>query len=286
MRLLVVTPIHNEANNIAVLAGQLENSTRKPDLWVVVDDGSTDHGAELLSPLHLSFPHEVLSRSNDGGLIGGSAFKAWHSGVAWAEAQGSDWDAVMKLDADVELPAQYLGRALEALGGENVGIAGGVLRNRSDREQTIHVPGPVKLYSAAGRRAIADLPLEVGFDVMDELAVKEAGLRVIVDKSLHFDVRRAIGASQGLVHGRRRNGQVCRWTGYWPPYFLLHAVRYAFRRPRVVGSVSMMAGYLRAGSGPYPRSLRLAHAREQRAKLGAAVHSPRRWLKETYGIDS
>lgn len=286
MKLLVVTPIHNEASNIGQLAEQLAGSSRKPDLWVVMDDGSTDGGGQLVRSMDLPFDSTVLSRSNDGGLIGGSAFKAWHAGVAWAEKDGGPWDAVMKLDADVDLSPTYLESALALVAEPGVGIAGGVLANRADREQTIHVPGPVKLYSAAGRSAIADLPLAVGFDVMDELAVKSAGLRVVVDKGLRFDVRRAIGASQGLVHGRRRNGKVCRWTGYWFPYFLLHAVRYAFRRPRGIGSLAMLGGYFTAGKGPYPSELRAAHGREQRMKLLAAARSPRRWVRETYGLES
>ncbi|MBM4686376.1 glycosyltransferase [Rhodococcus hoagii] len=48
MSLIIVTPIHNEEANIGVLAEQIAESTLKPDLWIVVDDGSTDRGAEMI----------------------------------------------------------------------------------------------------------------------------------------------------------------------------------------------------------------------------------------------
>lgn len=285
MTLIVVTPIHNEANNIGILAQQLADSTRQPDLWIVVDDGSTDDGPAIVRGMNLPMETVVLSRENGGGLIGGSAFTAWQYGVDEAVRRCPEFDHVMKLDADVELPAKYLELVLEEFAGDqSLGLVGGVLVGKRDREQTVHVPGPVKLYSRSAYEAMSNVPRRVGFDVMDELAIKSVGLQVRVRKDLHFSVRRAIGASQGLVHGRRRNGQVCRWTGYWLPYFMLHAIRYVFRRPYVVGSVAMAYGFARAGAGPYPKELKAAHALEQRMKLRAAIRSPRRWIHETYGI--
>ncbi|WP_213576694.1 glycosyltransferase family 2 protein [Rhodococcus sp. USK13] len=285
MSLIIVTPIHNEEQNIGKLAEQLSISTRKPDVWIVVDDGSTDRGADIVRGLDLPMETIVLTRSNQGGLIGGSAFTAWQYGVDYQLARRSEFDYVMKLDADVELPSQYLEKALADFeNGSNAGLVGGVLVGKGHREQTIHVPGPVKLYSAAAYKALADVPRVVGFDVMDELAIKAAGMQIRVRRDLPFTVRRAIGASQGLVHGRRRNGLVCRWTGYWSPYFALHALRYAARKPYFVGAIAMVHGYLTAPPGPYPHELTSAHAAEQRRKLREAVKAPRRWIRETYGI--
>lgn len=281
MRLLIVTPVHNEAPNIPVLGAQLAASTFHPALWVIVDDGSTDGSGEIAKRLDLPFPHEVVSRKNAGGLIGGSAFTAWQVGVD--HAFDDSYEGVMKLDADVELPVSYLAEVVQSMqSNPRVALAGGILTERAHREQTLHVPGPVKLYSRAGYDALIDLPRRVGFDVMDELAIKTAGLDVVVRHDLPFSVRRAIGASQGLVHGRRRNGVVCRWTGYWAPYFTLHALRYVARKPYIVGTVAMVWGYLTAGSGPYSSQLRQAHSQEQRGKLRALFTNPVVWLRETY----
>lgn len=286
MNLLVVTPIHNEAGNIGILAEQMLRSSLKPKCWVIVDDGSSDNGSEIAAGYQSSLPITILNRSNNGGLIGGSAFKAWQHGVDYALTTNAQFTHVMKLDADVNLPENYLAQALEEFDREpQIGLVGGVLVGKRDREQTVHVPGPVKMYSIAAMAALEDVPRAVGFDVMDEVRLKYAGLSVVVRKDLPFTVRRAIGASQGLVHGRRRNGQVCKWTGYWPPYFLLHALRYTFRRPFGIGAAAMVGGYLQADSGPYEEHLRVAHRDEQKIKLKNAISSPRRWVKSTYGMD-
>lgn len=286
LSLLIVTPIHNEEANIGVLADQLASSTRQPDLWVIVDDGSTDAGAAVVRAKELPFETVVLERKNAGGLIGGSAFTAWQFGVDHAIGRHPDFSHIMKLDADVELPPSYLETALKAFKRDpKIGLVGGVLLGKRDREQTIHVPGPVKLYSADAYMALSEVPRRVGFDVMDELAIKSKELIVEVRKDLPFTVRRAIGASQGLVHGRRRNGVVCRWTGYWGPYFVLHAIRYLVRKPYIVGSGAMIYGYIKSSPGPYPPELKQAHAAEQKAKLLQALRRPRSWVRETYGIE-
>ncbi|NKS79098.1 glycosyltransferase [Rhodococcus hoagii] len=72
MSLIIVTPIHNEEANIGVLAEQIAESTLKPDLWIVVDDGSTDRGAEMIRAMEHPMETVVLRRDNAGGLIGGS----------------------------------------------------------------------------------------------------------------------------------------------------------------------------------------------------------------------
>lgn len=286
MTLLIVTPMHNEQQNIALLARQLNESTVKPALWVVVDDGSTDRSVSSLESVDTAVRTKIVGRTNKGGLIGGSAFTAWQYGVDQGLQELTDACYIMKLDADVELPRDYLERVLESFAcGETVGVSGGILIENSDREQTVHVPGPVKLYSRIGYDALSAVPRAVGFDVMDEVAISAAGLRTVVRRDLPFRVRRPIGASQGLIHGRRRNGQVCKWTGYWVPYFFLHALRYAFRKPYAVGSIAMVIGYLRAGAGPYDKNLKKSHSRQQSQKLKRAIESPMTWYKEFYGVD-
>jgi len=281
--LLVVTPVHNERGNIFALANQLNRSSLRPDLWCVVDDGSTDGAVDELAKTFIpNFSVRYLKKSNDGGLIGGSAFRSWFFGVDQVEDEGRTFDLYMKLDADVDLPIDYLSKAVSGFAATDVGLVGGTLHALRDREQNLHVPGPVKLYSAEALSVLRDLPQAVGFDVMDEVAIKASGLSVIV-LPVPFGIRRAIGASQGRIHGRRRNGQVCRWAGYSPSYFVLHVLRYLLRSPYLIGSLAMVWGYITAGPGPYPSYLKATHRREQRTKLGQLRRQPVGWIRQVYG---
>lgn len=282
MTLLIVTPMHNEADNIEGLLASLRAQTFRDFDWVVVDDGSTDGTAARIAELDTDALATVVTKTNDGGLIAGSAYTSWRFGVAYALPR-RPYTHVMKLDADVRLASDYLERIVPLASGD-VGVAGGVIVTSGMAEQKFHVPGPVKLYSAAAYRATESMPSAIGFDVLDEVAASLAGLRTAVDTDARFELARAIGASEGRVHGRYRNGRVCRWTGYSFPYFLVHCARYAARRPYVVGSLAMLWGYLRAGRGPYAPELKKAHARMQRAKLGRALRNPFAFWREAYKV--
>ncbi|AEV71902.1 glycosyl transferase [Mycolicibacterium rhodesiae NBB3] len=282
MTLLIVTPMHDEADNVSGIVATLRAQRFQDFDWVAVDDGSTDGTAELLAEVDPEDLVMVVSKTNDGGLIGGSAFSAWRFGVAKALPR-RPYSHVMKLDADVRLAPDYLERVTELARG-GVGIAGGLSVSEGMKEQKFHVMGAVKMYTLEAYRAIESMPTAIGFDILDEVAARLVGLETRVDTGAHFELARYTGASEGLSHGRYRNGRGCRWTGYWFPYFLVHCGRYLVRRPYVTGSLAMLWGYLRAGRGPYGEDLKKAHAQMQRAKLARAVRNPVKFWREAYKI--
>lgn len=247
MTLLIVTPMHNEADNVSGLVANLRAQRFQDFDWVVVDDGSTDGTAERLAEVDTENRATILSKTNDGGLIGGSAYSSFRFGVAHTLAR-KPYSHVMKLDADVRMfPPDYLERVLELAHG-GVGIAGGVVISKGMVEQKFHVAGAVKLYTAEAYRATESVPTAIGLDVMDEIAAGLAGFETRVDAGARFELARLTGASEGLAHGRYRNGRLSRWTGSWfPPYFLIHCARYLVRlrtssvRSRCCGATSVLA---------------------------------------------
>ena len=283
MTLLIVTPMHNEEANVVGLLETLAAQELQQFDWVVVDDGSTDSTVARLTAHDTTRRARLVSKQNDGGLIGGSAYTSWRFGVSAALTERDDYTHVMKLDADVRLSPDYLARVVPLADGD-VGIAGGVIASRGMAEQKFHVPGPVKLFTREAYHLAESLPAAIGNDVMDEVAVAHGGLRTMVDPGARFTLARAIGASEGHVHGRYRNGRVCRWTGYDTIYFLAHAARYLVRKPYVVGTIAMLIGYARAGAGPYPPELKRDHRRMQRAKLRRAVRSPLGFWRSAYQV--
>ena len=282
MTLLIVTPMHNEADNVSGLVANLRAQRFQDFDWVVVDDGSTDGTAERLAEVDTENLATVLSKTNDGGLIGGSAYSSFRFGVANALPQ-KPYSHVMKLDADVRMYPDYLERVVELARG-GVGIAGGVVVSKGMVEQKFHVAGAVKLYTAEAYRCDRVVPTAIGLDVMDEIAAGLAGFETRVDPGAHFELARLTRCKRGLAHGRYRNGRLSRWTGSWFPYFLIHCARYLVRRPYVIGSFAMLWGYLRAGPGPYPTDLKKAHradaAREARSCIAQPVGLLARGLQD------
>lgn len=281
-RVLVVTPARNEKENLQLLANSLMQQDFLPvEAWVIVDDGSSDGTDLVAKQIEMPCKVLVLKREKTGGLITGAAFAAWWQGVDYGISNFPGAQFVMKLDADVVLEKDYFAELFRNDLADNLGILGGVILG-ANREQKVYVPGPVKMYSLEALNLVRELPVATGFDVIDELACLSKGLQVLIIPNAKFSMNRKIGHSQGLLHGRYRNGLVCRWVGYAPEYFLLHLIRYFFRSPYFFGTFWMLAGYISSGPGPYPNHLRRNHTKIQRLRLKKICRHPMTTLRELY----
>lgn len=263
---IVVTPAHNEAERLPGLAATLMAQTADlVSLWVVVDDGSTDGTGDCL-PEPLPFPVHVLRRDNEGGLAHASEFAAFVFGADAGLELCPDATRVMKLDADVQLAPDYLAALADVT--DEVGLVAGRIDEAEEPARADHTRGALKCYSREAYAIVRRLPRGLGWDVLDEVAVRSAGLRVEVWHRARSTVARHTGTSEGgLLSGRGRAGVVSRWTGYHPIYFALRLARYSLKRPVLVGSVAMAWAYASSGRGPFEAELRAAHRVEQKARL-------------------
>ena len=127
------------------------------------------------------------------------------------------------------------------------------------------------------------LPESIGFDVLNEVALTSSGLQVVVLREQKVEPRRAIGASDRGRHGRYRDGRVCRWTGYFFLYFILHLLRYILRRPYLSRAVAMWIRYLTAAPGPCDFRLKRGPCSEPTEEMRELIRHPIHWLRTTYG---
>jgi hypothetical protein len=277
---ILVTPARNERDRLPRLAESLRaQAIGTVGLWVVVDDGSTDGTADCLDPTSMPFPTLVTRRANAGGLVRASEFGAFLEGAAMGIDAVPDADRVMKVDADMSLADDYV-LTLQALPG-SAGVVSGVIAGEA--EQRSYSPGALKAYSRPAFEVVRRLPVALGWDVVDNVAVQLAGMTVeVCPKARAFSQRRT-GFSEGSIGGRRRGGIVSRWTGYHPLYFGARIVRYTFRRPYGVGAIAMVYGYATAGRGPFSEELRTAMREQQATKLRDLARRPVRSLRELYG---
>ena len=287
MSWLVVTPARNEATRLPELAASLRAQSAQPvGLWVIVDDGSSDATATCVDATSVPFPVTVLSLPASPGIKNGGAFSAFLRGALAGLAELPAADRVMKLDADIVLAVDYFQVLLESLGGGDVGLIGGVIDGWREREQRHHVRGALKSYNRAAFELVRRLEPALGFDAVDEVAIRAAGLPVLrVDGAMATTTRRT-GVSTGLMAGRVRGGIVARWSGYHPLYFACRLVRYLGRRPFLLGAAAMLWGYLEAGPGPFPVEIRRHHRAEQLHRLIELSRRPVVGLRDLYGVDA
>ena len=106
-RLVAITPCRDEEAHLEATIKSIAVQTRRPDLWIVVDDGSTDRTPEILAQATREHPFIRVVRREDQGerRVGPGVIDAFYSGLDSIEIE--EFDFVCKLDADLELPQRY-----------------------------------------------------------------------------------------------------------------------------------------------------------------------------------
>jgi poly-beta-1,6-N-acetyl-D-glucosamine synthase len=132
-RLLLISPVRNEAANIELVAGAVADQTRPPDLWVIVDDDSTDRTPEILAQLAERIDFIQVLRSTKPPAQGAVKDRLATATEARSFNRGLnsvDWRSfthIAKLDGDTELPPDYFERLLAEFERDpELGLAGGI----------------------------------------------------------------------------------------------------------------------------------------------------------------
>jgi len=267
-RLLVISPVRNEAAHIEVVARAMAAQTRPVDRWVVVDDGSDDGTAEILRGLASELPFLRLHTDPGCGaeeppvkdrLAAAAAPRAFNRGL-----HSVDWQSfthVAKLDGDTELPPNYFEELLGRFGATPLlGLAGGTrceLEGDRRRMEIVptrhHVPGALKCYSLQCFVAIGGMVERLGWDTIDEVTARMRGFETRTFPELVAVHHRMWGSADGILRGRARHGR-CAYIVHYPlPWVALRALKTSRMRPWGLSGMAYLGGYLGAGLRSVPR---------------------------------
>ena len=263
-RLLVVSPVHNEAKYLELVARALARQSHPPEAWVVVDDGSQDATPLVLERLSADLPFLTVVRRRDtckghDRLAEAAAPRAFNEGLASTELDRFDY--VAKLDGDVELPPDYFEMVISRMRADPLlGIACGDLVEPDGehwKRLTIpshHVHGALKLYSRDCFRRIGGVQECLGWDTIDETYARMHGYRTRSFSDVVALHHRPSGMAQGRLMGQARHG-ACAWIAHYGlGWVLLRSLKVgAQRHPRVISAFAFVYGYLRAAAARTPR---------------------------------
>lgn len=291
-RVLIVSPLRNEAAHIELTARSLAAQTRPPDCWIAIDDGSDDGTLELLRSLRGEIPFLRVTSTPAGHTAGGRdrhALAASARAFNWAlrDVDAASFTHLGKLDGDIELPPDYFERLLERFEDEpKLGIAGGTLVEPGRRGwhkphiPTYHVRGAVKLYSQECFQAIGGVHEQLGWDTIDETYARMRGYVTGSFGDILVRHHRPVGTADGRLRGRARHGQAAYALRYGWPWVLLRSAKVALSRPFGLSGAAFVYGYARAAWQGAPRvedeDFRRFVGRELRDRL---AEGPRRLLR-------
>src|SRR6056297_2685050 len=106
-RLCLIPPCRDEASYARRTLDSVLGQTRPPDLWVIVDDGSTDETPDILDEYAQEHPCIRVIRRADRGArkVGPGVIDAFYAG--YEAIDPSEFDSICKLDLDLDLPPRY-----------------------------------------------------------------------------------------------------------------------------------------------------------------------------------
>jgi len=261
---VIVSPCRNESSFMMKTLNSVAAQTEQPDLWIIVDDGSTDDTPELLAKFAAENPWVKIVSKPDRGhrAVGPGVIEAFYFGLDTINLGDSDY--VTKLDLDLDLPSRYfeilIGRMEE---NPRIGTCSGKPYFRgSDGELRSEMRGDemsvgmTKVYRTKCFQDIGGFVREVMWDGIDCHACRKKGWIACSwdEPDLNFEHLRPMGSSQkGIITGKMRHGFGQYFMGSDPFYFVATGIFRMREKPYVVGGLAIIWGYFKAMIQGKPR---------------------------------
>jgi glycosyltransferase involved in cell wall biosynthesis len=227
----LVTPTHNEEENLPRLADSVLAQSVRPVSWVIVDDGSTDRTQAVAGELAGAHPWVRLMEvpAAAGAVRGGPIVRSFTAGERTVDPKV---EVVVKVDADVSMDGDYFERLLAAFAADaRLGIASGTAYEWENGEWRqrfatgTSVWGAVRAYRRPCLAEISPLIERMGWDTVDEHKARNAGWGTITIHDLPFRHHRAEGGRDPSRYSAwRRQGDLAYYLGYRPSYLVLRTL--------------------------------------------------------------
>lgn len=258
MKYYVIIPAHNEEAFMGVTLESLAAQTVLPAKAVVVNDNSTDRTGEIVSEYAAKYPWISLVNKDSAAvhLPGSKVIQAFNAGYATVD---DAYDIIVKLDADLILPADYFETVLNAFKADDaVGMAGGfayiekngewILENLTDKD---HIRGAFKAYRKALFTQMGGLRTAMGWDTADELIAKFYGWKVVTIERLKVKHLKPTGANYNKA-ARYKQGEAFYSLGYGLLITTIAGAKLAMRKGKPLLFVDYIKGFLQAKNDKKP----------------------------------
>ena len=252
MDYIIITPAKNEEKFIEHTLHSVLHQTVKPKKWVIVDDGSNDATAAIVTKYADKYELLQLIRndsSHEERLGGSKVVRAFN--IGYGTVRDDTFDFIVKLDADLTLPPNYFENIIKCFEMyPKVGLCGGyctIKKNgkyiKENYSSEDHVRGAFKAYRKKCFDDIGGIKQIWSWDGIDEAAIAFHGweLKVLPLAVIHH--RPTTGEYNLLKHSYKTGREMYKERIDFFSLIIISAV-YLFRKPAIVGSILYMVGYL------------------------------------------
>jgi glycosyltransferase involved in cell wall biosynthesis len=285
-RYVLISPARNEAAYIELTIQSLISQTVRPLKWVIVENGCTDHTAEIVGEYLKDHPWiELVPLPKDKERSFAGKAHAFNAGCEMVEHL--DFEVIGNVDADISFDPDHFEFLLTKFKEDpRLGVAGTVFREEgynsaSDSfEGQNHVAGQCQIFRRQCLREIGGyVPHRAGG--VDWMAVTTARMLGWKTRSFQekffFHYRRMGTAERGRIAAAFSYGEKDYYLGGSPIWQVFRCSYRAVKPPYLVEGAALFAGYLwawvRRMPRPVSKELMRFHRQEQMTKLRAILGS-------------
>jgi glycosyltransferase involved in cell wall biosynthesis len=254
MNYIIIIPAYNEEAFIRLTLQSIVSQTVLPSQVIIVNDNSTDKTSEIvLSFCKQNTIFKLVNKTSEAiHLPGSKVVQAFLKGF---EKINTDFDIVVKLDADLILPNNYFETIINHFKSDpTIGMVGGfcyieqngnwVLENLTDKD---HIRGALKAYRKDCYNQIGGIKPAMGWDTVDELLCKFYNWKVVTDQTLHVKHLKPTGANYNKT-ARYKQGESFYTLGYGFWITAIASAKLALRKRKPLLFFDYLNGFWKAKS--------------------------------------
>ena len=283
MKYVLITPAHNEEAFIRKTLVSMVAQTVPPERWIIVDDSSTDHTAEIVQRYTQSHSWiELVRRTRDHDRNFASKAHAVNTGLERVDSL--QFDIVGNLDADVSFEPDYMEFLMRKFSEDlDLGVAGTPFTQDGDYDSSKdsfegenYVAGPCQLFRRECFQQIGGyVPNRAGgVDWIAVMTARMNGWKVRSFSEKRYHHHRTLGtAGKGALRALFSYGEKDYYLGGSALWQLFRVAYRMTKKPAFTGGLALLCGYCWAAIRRMKRAvtpeLMQFHRREQMKKLRA-----------------
>ena len=287
MKYVLITAARNEEAFVRRTLDSVVAQTLLPEQWVIVDDGSTDHTAEIVESYAKRHPWiELVRRGQDGDRNFASKAHAVKAGLE--RTNRFQFEILGNLDADVSFVPDYMEFLMQRFSEDpDLGVAGTPFTqeghydsSKDSFEGENYVAGPCQLFRRQCFQEIGGyVPNRAGgLDWIAVMTARMKGWKVRAFPEKRFHHYRTLGtAEKGALRALFSYGEKDYCLGGSPIWQLFRVAYRVAKKPFVIGGLALLSGYCWAALRRVERAvspeLMRFHRREQMRKLTAILRT-------------
>ncbi len=251
---VLITPVKDEEAYLYEVAGSVVKQTMRPELWVIVDDGSTDKTPEIINSLTnrygwikvLTLPLHDRDIKYHYSYVCKQGFDC---ALKCCEEYNIHYEYIGLLDADTVLVRNYFEQLLNEFKNDSaLGIASGGIYYYKDNKlkwERFNENLPVGTGRLWRKECFFDTNgyiIEVSPDTISNVKALLRGWKIRQFKDIVCIQTRYTSSAEGLWKGYKINGYMSYYLNKHPALVALNFVYFIFKKPYYI-SIAYLYGY-------------------------------------------